>query len=249
MTERARQRPDVYSEPTRAAMGRKAGGHAARAIRETIKIRGRARVMLAAAPSQLETLRTLAGSEGIDWSRVELFHMDEYVGLPEDAPQGFANWLRSHFVASVPAAAFHPITPGEDPEAEAVRYEALLGAEPFDVVLLGLGVNGHLAFNDPPADFTDPRSVRVVELDATSRRQQVDEGHFASLDEVPATALTVTIPRLLNAEVVIASVPGSAKRAAVAQTLSEPISPLHPGTALRTHAKAALYLDADADPR
>ena len=249
MTERARQRPYVFSEPTRAAMGRKAGRHAAREIRDALKIRGRARVMLAAAPSQLETLRTLADSEGIDWSRVELFHMDEYVGLPKDAPQGFANWLRSRFVASVPGAVFHPIVPGEDPEAEAVRYEALLGTEPFDVVLLGLGVNGHLAFNDPPADFADPRGVRVVELDATSRRQQVDEGHFASFDEVPATALTVTIPRLLNAETVIASVPGPAKRAAVAQTLGEPIGPLHPGTALRTHPRAALYLDADSDPR
>jgi glucosamine-6-phosphate deaminase len=244
----------VVREPTRAALGRRAGTHAAQVLRDALRDGGRrARVMLAAAPSQSATLATLAASDGIDWSRVELFHMDEYVGLPASAPQRFATWLTDAFVRHLPGAAFHPIDPGdgsvEAATAEAARYQALLGAGPFDLVLLGLGVNGHLAFNDPPADLHDPLAVRVVPLDATSRRQQVDEGHFAAFDDVPTHAITVTIPRLLNAAVLIASVPGAAKRTAVAQTLTEPIGPAHPGTALRTHQDATLYLDAEADPR
>lgn len=248
MSLRADRSMTVVGQPTRDELGRHAGAHAGRVLREALRAGGSARVMLAAAPSQSATLAALA-AEDVDWARVEFFHMDEYVGLPRDAPQGFATWLAANFVRHVPAATFHRLAPAGDPEAEAVRYEALLGTEPFDLVLLGLGVNGHLAFNDPPADFADPRGVRVVTLDATSRRQQVEEGHFARLDDVPATAVTVTIPRLLNAATVIASVPGRAKRDAVAHTLREPIGPMHPGTALRTHPDVTLYLDAEADPR
>lgn len=235
----------VVAEPTRLAMGQRAGRHAAQVLRTALRDGARARVMLAAAPSQTATLATLAAEDGIDWSRVDLFHMDEYRGLAPDAPQRFATWLVENFVKRLPSATFHAI----DPEAETAGYEALLGTEPFTLVLLGLGVNGHVAFNDPPADLADPRSVRVVELDETSRRQQVDEGHFATLADVPTTAVTVTIPRLLNAATVIGSVPGREKRTAVAQTLREPISGAHPGTALRTHPDATLYLDAQADPR
>jgi glucosamine-6-phosphate deaminase len=239
----------VIGEPTRAAMGERAGGHAAQVLRDALRTKGRARVMLAAAPSQAATLATLAAADGIDWSRVDLFHMDEYVGLAPGAPQSFATWLTDTFVRHLPGATFHPIDPGADAEAEAVRYEALLGSEPFALVLLGLGVNGHLAFNDPPADFADPMGVRVVELDEVSRSQQVDEGHFATFADVPATAITVTIPRLLNAATVLGSVPGSEKRTAVAQTIGEPVGPMYPGTALRTHPDATLYVDAEADPR
>lgn len=239
----------VVAEPTRAAMGQRAGTHAAQVLRDALRGGGRASVMLAAAPSQSATLATLAAAEGIDWNRVDLFHMDEYVGLAAHAPQGFATWLDTHFVDNVPGAAFHRIDPGADAGAEASRYEAVLGTEPFALVLLGLGVNGHLAFNDPPADFADPQAVRVVMLDPTSRQQQVDEGHFATLADVPTKAVTVTIPRLLNAVTLVASVPGRAKRTAVAQALGEPIGPMHPGTALRTHSDATLYVDAEADPR
>jgi glucosamine-6-phosphate deaminase len=239
----------VDTAPTRAELGRRAAARAAAQIRRALGERRHARVMLAAAPSQSATLAALAQAEGIDWSRVELFHMDEYVGLPAHAPQGFANWLESEFVRHVPGAVFHRIDPGAEPEAECARYEALLGDEQFDLVLLGLGVNGHLAFNDPPADFADPRGVRVVALDDTSRRQQVDEGHFPTFADVPTHAVTVTIPRLLDAAVLVASVPGKAKRTAVAQTLGEPVGPMHPGTALRTHPDVSLYLDAESDPR
>ncbi|HEY4021890.1 MAG TPA: 6-phosphogluconolactonase [Pseudonocardiaceae bacterium] len=230
-------------------MGQRAGTHAARVLRDALGAGGRARLMLAAAPSQSATLTTLAAAPDIDWNRVDLFHMDEYIGLAPGAPQSFATWLAEKFVRRVPGATFHPINPGAHPEAESTRYEALLGTEPFALVLLGLGVNGHLAFNDPPADFADPKGVRVVKLDGTSRQQQVDEGHFATLADVPATAVTVTVPRLLNAATVIGSVPGQAKRTAVAQALREPIGPMHPGTALRTHPDVTLYVDAEADPR
>ncbi|MFC6870574.1 6-phosphogluconolactonase [Haloechinothrix salitolerans] len=249
MSTKAETSMTVVREPTRAAMGQRAGTHAGQILRAALRNGGRARVMLAAAPSQSATLAALARAEGIDWARVELFHMDEYVGLPPGAPQGFATWLVTNFVRHTPDATFHRIDPGTDPYAEAERYKVLLGTEPFDLVLLGLGVNGHLAFNDPPADFDDPMGVRVVTLDTASRRQQVEEGHFATLDDVPTTAVTVTIPRLLNADVVIASVPGRAKRIAVRQTLGEAIGPMHPGTALRRHPGVTLYLDAEADPR
>jgi glucosamine-6-phosphate deaminase len=239
----------VVAEPTPRDLGRRAGAHAARVLVETIATRGRARLMLAAAPSQHETLAALAAADGIDWSRVELFHLDDYVGLAADAPQGFANWLRAHFVDHVPAASFHPIEAGGDAAAGAATYAQLMGDAAFDLVLLGIGVNGHLAFNDPPADLDDPLGARVIALDPISRQQQVDEGHFPTIVDVPAQAVTVTIPRLLNAHVVIASVPGAAKRTAVADALSQPVGPVHPATALRTHPAATLYLDRAADPR
>ncbi|WBQ06079.1 6-phosphogluconolactonase [Kribbella sp. CA-293567] len=240
--------PDLGVYRTRAALGRAAASCAATAIREAIERTGRARIMLAAAPSQAETLAALALEPGIEWSMVECFHMDEYVGLPADAPQVFANWLRSAFLNQVPKATFRPVAPGADPERAARQYEALMGDEAFDVVLLGLGVNGHLAFNDPPADFDDDRAAKVVALDPTSRRQQVDEGHFGGIEDVPTQAVTVTIPRLLNARRLIASVPGTAKRQAVLDTLARPIGPDFPGTALRTHPSVRLFLDEESDP-
>jgi glucosamine-6-phosphate deaminase len=205
--------------------------------------------MLAAAPSQTETLAALAVAPDLDWSHVEAFHMDEYVGLSADAPQAFRNWLRRSFLDKVPQATFHSMDPSDAPDTAARAYAELMGDEPFDLVLFGLGVNGHLAFNDPPADFEDPQPVKLVALDETSRRQQVDEGNFPGLDDVPTHAITVTIPRLLNADALIGSVPGTVKRQAVHDTLTQPIGPDHPGTALRTHADVQLYLDVLADPK
>ncbi|MEU8225676.1 6-phosphogluconolactonase [Kribbella sp. NPDC048915] len=241
--------PHVSTYPTRVDLGRAAAAAAAERVREAIASTGRARLMLAAAPSQAATLAALAVEPDVDWSKVECFHMDEYVGLAADAPQGFRNWLRRNFTDKVPQATFRPLDPGSDAEAAARDYEVLMGSEPFDLVLLGLGVNGHLAFNDPPADFADPRAAKVVALDEISRRQQVDEGNFADLDDVPTHAVTVTIPRLLNAHAVIGSVPGTVKRQAVHDTLTRPIDPNYPGTALRTHPNVQLFLDSEsADP-
>lgn len=230
-----------------AHLGEVTARHAAVAITRAITRSGHARVLLAAAPSQVPTLTSLAGSS-IDFSKVTFFHMDDYLDLDASSPQGFGNWLGCNFFARLPkASTFHRMDLGfASGEQAAIAYAAKMGDEPFDVTLCGLGVNAHLAFNDPPADFTDPRAVRPVELGATSRQQQVDEGHFPSFAVVPARALTVTIPRLLNARIVICSVLGTAKRDAVRQTLALDPTPQVPGTALKLHPHAELHVDKEA---
>ena len=241
--------PAVHAHPTREQMGAAAAAAAASILREAIAERGWARLMLAAAPSQSATLAALAAEDGLDFSRIDCFHMDDYIGLDPAAPQGFGNWLENELFSVVAPHAFHRIDVTAEPEVAARAYREAMGEDPVDVTLCGLGVNGHLAFNDPPADFADPLSARVVELDQVSRRQQVDEGHFPDLDAVPVHAITVTIPRLLNARRIVASVPTAVKRQAVHDTLNQPISGTHPGTALRTHPDVHLFVDTEADPR
>ncbi|WP_217182789.1 6-phosphogluconolactonase [Streptomyces sp. AC495_CC817] len=235
-----------HSDP--AALGRAAGDRAAALIADAIASRGEARVMLAAAPSQSATLDRIASAD-LDFSRVTFFHMDDYLGLAADAPQGFGNWLEAGFLSRLSGEpTFHRIDPSLPAAESAASYAEAMGEEPFDVTLCGLGVNGHLAFNDPPADFSDPLAARPVTLDDTSRRQQVDEGHFPDVETVPAQAITVTIPRLLNARHVICSVPGAPKRQAVIDTLEHEPDPRFPGTALHTHPDVHLYVDAGSAP-
>lgn len=231
--------------PTRPEMGRAAGLHAAQAIRTAIADKGAARVILASAPSQDETLATLIAAP-LDWSRVTIFHMDEYLGLPADHPRTFRAYQRANVLSRITPAAFHGIA-GEstDAAAECARYSALLREAPIDVCCLGIGENGHLAFNDPPvADFADPALVKVVELDLPCRQQQVNDGCFPSLAEVPTHALTLTIPALLSARTLVCTVPGPRKAAAVRATLLGPISTDCPASILRRHPAASLYLDA-----
>jgi len=239
----------VSAHPTREALGHAAGALAARHLREALAQHPHATMMLAAAPSQAATLAALATEPDVDWSRVSGFHMDEYLGLDPGASQSFGRWLEGWFVSRVPSMTFHRMSVAGDPQVEAETYAARLPSGPFDLVLLGLGVNGHLAFNDPPARFDDPQDTRVVELDDVSRRQQVDEGHFATVQDVPRRAITVTIPRLLRARHIVASVPGAEKRHAVQATLAAPLGPDHPGTALRTHPDVAMFLDHESAPR
>lgn len=239
----------VHRSSSREELGRAAAALAADAIRTALAERGSARIMLAAAPSQSATLAALAEADGIDFSKVVAFHMDDYLGLPGDAPQGFGNWLVTNFVGLLPANPdFRRIDTAGDPGTAAATYAEAMGDEPFDVTLCGLGVNGHLAFNDPPADFADPLGARIVELDPVSRQQQVDEGHFPTYDDVPTHAVTVTIPRLLNARLVVCSVPGAPKRQAVADTVRLNPDPDHPGTALKTHPAAHLFVDGESSP-
>lgn len=239
----------INAYPTPEQMGQAAASAAAPILREAIEARGSARLMLAAAPSQSATLHALADTDDLDFTRIDCFHMDDYIGLAPDAPQGFGNWLEDELFRRVTPQVFHRIDVTAAPEAAATAYREVMGEEPFDVTLCGLGVNGHLAFNDPPADFTDPLSARVVELDQVSRQQQLDEGHFSSIEAVPAHAITVTIPRLLNARRIVVSVPTSVKRQAVHDAVNQPISGAYPGTALRTHPDVHLFVDAEADPR
>lgn len=236
----------VHQYSSAEEMGRHAGQHAAQIVRQAQHRGTRARVMLAAAPSQMPTLTAFATAHDLDYNRIDFFHMDDYLGVPPDAPQGFGNWLERHFFAQVTGPIFHRIDFALKPDQAATQYADLLGDDPFDVTLCGLGVNGHLAFNDPPADFHDQRKVRVVSLDEVSRQQQVDEGHFPNLDVVPTNAITVTIPRLLNARHVICSVTTAQKRQAVIDTMDNDPNPQQPGTALKLHPDAHLYVDREA---
>jgi glucosamine-6-phosphate deaminase len=233
--------------PNRAEAGEAAGAAAARAIKAAIERQGSARIILASAPSQNELVDKLVSSE-IDWSRVTIFHMDEYLGVGEWHPAAFRHYQQTHVLNRVTPAAFEGIL-GEavDPDAECQRYTELLKSAPIDVVCLGIGENGHLAFNDPPvADLEDPEWVKIVELDDACRQQQVNDGCFSTIDEVPRRAITLTVPALMSGREVFGIVPGRRKAEAVRATLNDAIGAACPGTALRRHTNATLFLDADS---
>jgi len=235
---------------TNAHVGQAAAGHAAEFLKETLDARGQANVILATGNSQLSFLEALRSASDLDWSKVNIFHMDEYLGLDPAHPASFPLFLRRHFLEYLqpPAGAFFPV-PGQHPDtAQACQeYETLLRAYPADLCALGIGENGHLAFNDPPyADFNDPVWMKVVQLDEASRRQQVGEGHFPDLNAVPTHALTLTIPALLAARKVLAIVPEKRKAEAVQQSLFGPVDTICPGSILRRTSHAHLYLDRDS---
>lgn len=238
----------VFIHPDRSSMGREAGAAASAIISQAIEHQGSARVIVASAPSQDEMLASLTSAWGIDWSKVTVFHMDEYVGLPAGHPATFRAYQKTHLLAKVSPAAFHGIA-GEagDLPSECSRYTALLLEAPIDLVCMGIGENGHIAFNDPPvADFNDPQTVKVVELDEACRRQQVNDGCFPDFDAVPRQAMTLTCPALLSARHLVCVVPGPRKALAVARTLQGSISSECPASILRKHSSASLHLDTDA---
>ena len=236
----------VQVAASREELGHRAARDIGVALRAALARQGHVRMILAAAPSQKEMLAALRSEEDIDWRRVTAFHMDEYIGLKQDAPQRFASWLEREFVDHLPLARFERIEPATDPAGSCREYAARLAEAPIDLVLLGIGTNGHLAFNDPPADLHDPLAVKVVTLDSMCRRQQVQDGCFCTLDDVPRSAITLTIPTLLRADALFCCVPGSMKRAAVRATLVSPITGECPATALRTHPRCTLYLDRES---
>jgi len=242
---------EVRVLPDRDTMGRVAADDAAAALRELLARQDRVRMVFAAAPSQTEFLAHLAAADGIDWSRVIAFHMDEYVGLPEGAAERFGQWLRRHVFDRVPFGEVHLLAEGVVDASAADRvaadYAEQLAAAPIDIVAMGIGVNGHIAFNDPPvADFADPLAVKVVELDDVCRQQQVDDECFPNFDAVPTHAFTLTVPRLLDAGQHFCIVPGSAKAEAVARTLAGPIDERVPASVLRRTPGVVLYLDPDS---
>jgi glucosamine-6-phosphate deaminase len=240
--------PRLRRLPDPDSLGEAAASDIAAALARRLESRPEVRMIFASAPSQEATLRSLARWPGIDWRRVTAFHMDEYLGLDPDAPQRFGTWLREVLFDRVPIGGVHLIEPGGDPLVTAEVYAGLLAAAPIDLVCMGIGVNGHLAFNDPPADLEDPSLVKIVELDEVSRRQQVDDGCFADLDEVPHRAITLTVPALLSAEEVFCMVPGARKRAAVTAALHGPVDGRMPASALRTHPNCTIYLDEESAP-
>jgi glucosamine-6-phosphate deaminase len=233
---------------TNEQMGRAAAEHGAAVLRAAIAERGVANVVLAAANSQLTFLHALREQPELDWQAVNVFHMDEYLDLAPGHPASFALFLRRHLVDQVAIGAFYPV-PGRpaDVDLACQGYELLLRANPVDLCCLGIGENGHVAFNEPPvADFQDPVWLKQVKLDEMSRQQQVGEGHYASLDEVPTHALTMTIPALCAARTMICIVPEMRKAQAVRDTLLGPIHTACPASILRQMPHAVLYLDLDA---
>ena len=230
------------------AMGQAAAEEAAAVIQQAIAQRGAANVILATGNSQLTFLRSLREKQDIAWNRVRVFHMDEYVGIDPRHPASFPLFLQREFLAYVDVGAFFPVVaPVEDTVAACRAYESMLRHHPADLCACGIGENGHLAFNDPPyADFDDPVWVKVVQLDQRSRRQQVGEGHFTTLDEVPTHAVTLTIPALLAAGTVLCIVPEARKAEAVQASLRGPITEHCPASILRTQPHARLYLDPES---
>jgi len=237
---------DVYAN--REQMGMAAATEAAAAIKQLLNSKTFVNIIFAAAPSQNEMLFHLASNQDIDWSRVIAFHMDEYVGLNENAPQRFGHFLDQAIFGKLPFHEVHYINGNaSNPEEECSRYAALLEAHPVDLVCMGIGENTHIAFNDPHvADLNDPLMVKLVELDEVSRMQQVHDGCFASIEEVPRTAITLTIPALLKAASIFSVVPGINKAQAIYHTIKSPVSALYPSTALRQHEQARLYLDVNS---
>ena len=233
---------------TRLEMGKTAAADIRARMLELLSEREYINVIFAAAPSQNETLAALCEYDDIDWTRVNAFHMDEYVGLSKDAPQRFANYLTEHIFAAKPFRSVNYIDPSNSAEAECARYTKLLTDYPVDIVILGIGENGHIAFNDPGvADFADKALIKVVELDDVCRNQQVNDGCFKTLFDVPTHALTLTVPTLFGASSLFCSVPAKTKAWAVKETLTtDKIDEHCPATIMRRHSDATLYCDLDS---
>jgi len=226
-------------------LGLKAANKGADLIREAIKKRGGANIIVATGASQFEMLAALV-KEKIDWTKVTAFHLDEYIGIPESHPASFRKYLRERFASLVPLKKFNYVNGEIYPEKECIRLGNLIIKHPVDVAFVGIGENGHLAFNDPPADFETENPFIVVRLDDNCKRQQMGEGWFPTLDSVPERAISMSIKQIMKSKAIICSVPDLRKAEAVKKTLKEPVGPEVPASILRTHPETWLYLDRDS---
>jgi glucosamine-6-phosphate deaminase len=229
-------------------MGQRAAEHGANLLRQALKSKGSARIIVATGASQFEMLAALVKEPDIDWSRVTGFHLDEYVGLPVTHPASFRAYLWKRFVSllPLPMAAFHFIDGEHDAEAECRRLGKLISKAPVDVAFVGIGENGHLAFNDPPADFKTSKPYLVVNLDLACRRQQFGEGWFPSLKAVPKQAISMSIQQIMASKHIVCTVPDERKAKAVHDCLDGPVSPDAPASILQEHDDAAVFLDRPA---
>lgn len=232
---------------SREAMGNAAGKKCAEVLRKLLNEKDVVNMIFAAAPSQNETLEALVNEKDIDWTRVRAFHMDEYIGLSKDAPQGFGNFLDRAIFSKLPFKEVYYLRDYDTPEEVCKNYSQLLKDNPVDIVCLGIGENGHIAFNDPHiAYFDDIDLVKIVDLDEKCRLQQVHDGCFNHLDLVPKYAVTLTIPALTNAKCLICTVPSHTKAEAVKHTIEDEISEKCPATIMRRHNNATMFLDKDS---
>ena len=233
---------------TSLEMAAAAANSAAQAIGSAIEANGRANIILAPGASQIEMLGCLTSSEGVDWSKVTMFHLDEYIGLGSDHPAGFGKYLKERFVAKVAdlGAAHFVAADAPDAQAECERIGAIIADHPIDVAMIGIGENGHLAFNDPPADFDTEAPYIVVELDEKCRKQQLGEGWFESLDQVPRQAISMSIRRILKSKRLIVTVPDMRKAEAVKNALQGEVTPMVPASILQQHDNCAIFLDSEA---
>lgn len=230
---------------SKTELGKAAAKKGASLISEAIARKGKASIIVATGASQFEMLGALIKEE-VDWSRVTAFHLDEYIGIPLTHPASFRKYLKERFVDKVPLKAFHYINGEVDSQEECERLGKLIGQQEIDVAFVGIGENGHLAFNDPPADFETEAPYIVVELDDACRQQQLGEGWFSSLEEVPQKAISMSIRQIMKSRTIICSVPDARKARAVKNSLEEIVSPLVPASILTTHNDSWLYLDKES---
>ncbi len=230
----------------KSQLGKAAAEQAAATIQRAIAERGQARIIAATGMSQFEFLKSLIATPGIDWAKVEMFHLDEYVGLPITHPASFRKYLLERFIEPAGLTTFHLLNGERDPHEVCQVIGELISAAPIDVAFVGIGENGHLAFNDPPADFETEAPYIVVNLDEACRRQQVGEGWFAGLEDVPTQAISMTVRQILKAHEIICIAPDARKAEAVRNCFENPISPMYPASILKAHANTTIYLDTDS---
>ncbi len=229
---------------TKVETGKVAARKAAELLKGAIAEKGRAAFIAATGASQFEFLEALTSDSAIDWSKTTMFHLDEYVGLPESHPASFRRYLKERLIDKVhPGAVYLIRGDAEDPEAECERLNQIISRYDIDVAFVGIGENGHLAFNDPPADFQTEKPYIIVELDEKCRRQQLGEGWFTTLEDVPRRAISISIRQIMKSQAIICTVPESRKAQAVKDCLEGEISPWHPASILREHPNAFIYLD------
>lgn len=236
---------------TREQMGEAAATHVLNYLKDCLLNQDSVRVVFGCAPSQDEFLASLveqSKADGFDWQKVEIFHMDEYVGIKADQPQSFRHYLHAHLLNHITPKAFHPLNgDAEDLPAMTVAYQQMLASAPIDLICMGIGENGHVAFNDPPvADFQDPLLVKVIPLDQICRQQQVNDGCFPTLQDVPLNALTITVPNFIHARALSCVVPNRRKAEAVRRTIEDPVGEACPSTMLRQHPNVRMFLDQDS---
>jgi len=242
---------DIKIHDTKPENGKAAAAFGAAAIRDAIAARGKANVVVATGASQFEMLEALVAEPGIDWSKVTAFHLDEYIGMPETHPASFRKYLKERFTGKLPTlGAFHFIV-GDAPDldAEIDRMNAVLDAHPIDVMFAGIGENGHLAFNDPPADFETKVAYQVVQLEERCRRQQFGEGWFPTFDDVPTEAISMTVQRIVSSRTVVLTVPDERKAEATQHVLEGPVTNMWPASILQQHADCHAFLDSAAASR